>query len=181
MNTQLVMMAACTAVLLAYAGCLLHEGAYRGRVIDEETRSPVKDVVALGVWYDERGPLACSALVYCDAREAVTDEQGDFVLPGQGFRALKGRGAMRLIVFKAGYSHASGLWGSFGNSPGSEKFLRRGDALIIPVRKLSREERKRHDYPSRPPVPLKMMRMLTREINKDRIQRGLDPLELQEG
>lgn len=166
----------CMIVLMTGTGCVIYEGAYLGRVIDEETREPIKDVVALGVWYDEHVTLAGGWSEYYDAREAVTDENGDFLMPGQGFRALKGLD-MVLTVFKAGYSYERGLWGSFMHPARKQKFKMDGGRLVIPLRKLSMEEQKKQESPDFPSKTQgKKIKLYLQEINESRAEQGLRPV-----
>lgn len=93
----------------AFAGgwIIYHDGPYKGKVVDEETNQPIEGVAVVAVWYLERygggaGPIA----KFLDAKEAVTDKNGEFEIPSMfnfhwwPFAALD---EPNLIVFKPGY------------------------------------------------------------------------------
>lgn len=69
--------------LLAVSGCAIsnHYEAYRGKVVDKETREPIAGAAVLAVYYTQRYTLAGSNLEYLDAQETVTDENGEFEIP----------------------------------------------------------------------------------------------------
>jgi hypothetical protein len=49
---------------------------------------------------------------------------------------------------------------------------------IIPLKKLTLDERKKKGPPTRPSIPVERMQILTKEISKERIALGLSPFEL---
>lgn len=80
---------------------------YRGRIIDEETKQPIKGAVVVAVYYKEPligGPGGPNTK-YHDAQEALTDEKGEFVIPA--YTALVNpfytEEYTRFIIYKAGY------------------------------------------------------------------------------
>ena len=77
------------------------DGPYKGKVVDLETGDPIEGVVVAGVWV-----LSFSLTAFCDAKEIVTDKNGEFVLPkGSCFSLwpLAEMDRMDIIVFKPGY------------------------------------------------------------------------------
>jgi len=165
-------------IFLSGCGPLIrYDGAYRGKIIDAYTGEPIEGVVVLGVWKRVYPGIAGSSSHFSDARETVTDENGEFSIPGMGLSIMLG--SMRVIIFKAGYDRVGyGLWDSLKISrPWSTKKIRwEGDKAIIPLRKLRMEERIKRGSPSRPNIPMEKMKLMTKEISKDRIERGLDTL-----
>ena len=163
------------------AGCLQlagYEGDYKGRVVDAETGQPIPGVVVLGVWYSKTPTPAGSTSHFHDAKETVTDGKGEFTIPGKGLKILSNVEPMNVLIFKAGYEHIGmGPWESLKYS----RILRdrikwEGDRAIIPIKKLTIEERRKKGVPSRPSMPGEKMPLLTKEVNKERLEQGLPPL-----
>jgi hypothetical protein len=87
---------------------------------------------------------------------------------------------MHFMIFKAGYEHiGSAHWASLKvDELLSKKIKWEGDKPIIPIKKLTMEERKKHGPPSRPSAPTEKMKLLTGEINIERIDLGLTPFDV---
>lgn len=93
----------------AYAGgwLIYYDTSYTGKVVDAETNQPIEEVAVLGVWYLQRfggagGPLA----KFFDAKETVTDKNGEFTVPGViGFHwwPFTKMYRPRFIIYKPGY------------------------------------------------------------------------------
>lgn len=170
-------------LLVLTSGCcypIRYDGPYKGKVVDAETGRPIKGVVVLGVWYREKVTVAGGVGSYYDADETVTDKDGDFEIKGKGLRILTNIAPMHVLIFKAGYQYiGEGLWDSLNLDGGLmlKKVAWQGDRAIIPLKSLTVEERKKGDNPpSRPSIPDDKMKLLTDEINKERIAFGLTPL-----
>jgi len=155
---------------------IYYEGAYRGKVVDAETGAPLAGAVVLGVWHKSTC-LHCSPVFY-RAREVVTDVNGDFVLPGVGLRIMSRVEPMDVFLFKAGYEYLErGFWAALQVDPILRKEINgKGKKALIPLKKLTLEERKEQGTPSRPNIPEEKMQRLTEEVNKDRVEQGLKPL-----
>ncbi len=91
-----------TATNVLSADFLYHsDGPYKGKVVDLETGEPIDGAVVAGVWV-----LAFSLTPFCDARETVTDKNGEFVLPKGSCFSLwpfAEMDRMDITVFKPGY------------------------------------------------------------------------------
>ncbi len=102
-SAKLLLMA---VLLLLFSGCVslvYYEGDYHGKVIDAETLQPIEGAVVLGVWskgYHGAGGIAHE---YYDARETVTDKNGEFTIKGMGPRAVTHLEKMDIVIFKVGY------------------------------------------------------------------------------
>jgi hypothetical protein len=78
-------------------------GSYMGRVVDVQTGRPLPGVVVVGYWTYTMPAIGDSATECLDAREAITDEKGEFGIP-----AIKGLfygmiGEFNIVVYKVGY------------------------------------------------------------------------------
>ena len=180
---KLILVLPLVFVLTSGTGCRTgYDGPYKGRVIGAETGLPIQGVVVLGVWYKEIPNPAGSSSTYYDARETVTDEKGDFYIPGMGPLILSTVRPMHVLIFKAGYEYIGmGPWEAFKvDRVFQEKIKWEGNRAIVPLKKLSREERERQMPPSEPPVeaPLRKVRLMLEEINKDLIARGVKPITM---
>ena len=164
---------------LLLASCcypIRYDGPYRGRVIDTDTGKPIEGVVVLGVWYKEIATVAGGVSSYYDATETVTDKNGEFRIQGLGLKILSNVGPMDVLIFKAGYEYIGmGPWESFKEDEILRKRIRwEGERLIVPLKKLTMEERRKQrspDFPSE--APRDKISLTLEEINKDRNERGL--------
>lgn len=169
-------------ITLAFqAGCLYpvrYDGPYHGKVVDEQTREPIEGVVVLGSWWVYHFDVGGGHSTYHNAREAVTDKNGDFTIRGEGVRVFSSLKPMSFIIYKAGYTYFQGSWDTLTTGIYTKEVVKwEGETPIIPLRKLTDEERKKSDLPSRPDIPEKKMRTTTKEINKERIFKGYKPFE----
>jgi len=159
-----------------------YDGPYSGRVIDADTGAPVEGVVVLGVWNTEQITPGGAVHNFHDARETVTDKNGEFEIPGMGLKILGNVTPMDVLIFKAGYEHIGmSSWASLKEDLILRKKIKwEGKKAIIPLKKLTMEERRKKRDPDYPPTeaPKEKIILMLEEINKDRIERGLDTIEL---
>jgi len=166
------------------AGCVQvvgYEGDYKGQVTDAETGQPISGVVVLGVWYSKMPTPAGSTSHFHDARETVTDEKGEFTISGRGIKILSTVAPIDIFIFKAGYEYFDAPWGALKEDVLLRKTIKwEGDRAIIPLKKLTMEERKNMGDPRYPPTeaPLGKVKLMLKEINKDRGERGLSPISI---
>lgn len=189
-------------IIISTLGCVYavrYDGPYRGKVIDAETREPLEGVVVLGVWYREYHTPAGAVHKFYDAKETVTDKNGEFSILGLGLRVITNVIPMHVMIFKAGYDHVASPWDGLKNwgykgyeesydpvkktkilrevYDSSKKIKFEDGKAIIPMKMLTKEERKKRGSPPDPPseASLEKVRLMLKEIDKDRIERGLDP------
>jgi protocatechuate 3,4-dioxygenase beta subunit len=82
-----------------------YDGHYEGRIIDADTGQPIEGVVVLGVWYREYPGAGGAVHEYYDARETVTDQNGEFKIEGLGLLVMSNIIPMDVLIFKAGHTH----------------------------------------------------------------------------
>ena len=180
MKTKLIAFIYFLLFLPACAYSIRYDGPYEGRVVDVETGKPIEGVVVLGVWYKETPTVAGAVSSYYDAKEAITDKNGEFQIQGLGLRIFSNVAPMNVLIFKAGYAYIGmGPWESFKLDGGllDKKVNFEWNKAIIPLKKLTMEERMKQgspDYPSK--APEEKIRLILREINEDRKERGLKPI-----
>ena len=84
---QTVFMIVVFIVVLFNASCVNPariDGPYEGKIVDVNTREPIKGVVVLAVWNKSLVTAAGSTHTYHDAEETITDEKGEFRIQGKG-------------------------------------------------------------------------------------------------
>ena len=166
--------------LIFFHGCMYavrYDGTYRGKVIDADTGEPIEGVVVLGVWYTAVIGAGGGFSKYYDARETVTDKNGEFSIPGKGLRIMSNLELMHVLIFKAGYDYTGGAWDSLKESRYYKETIKwERNKPVFPLKKLTMQERKKQGSPVRPNIPIEKMKLMTEEISKERIERGLDPL-----
>ncbi|MBW1783630.1 MAG: carboxypeptidase regulatory-like domain-containing protein [Deltaproteobacteria bacterium] len=178
-------------LLLSIQGCVpvipaarpfVYDGAHNGRVVDADTGEPIEGVVVLGVWRSEFATPAGGVSDFYDAREAVTDKNGDFSIPGQGARIFSNISPMRALIFKTGYKYEDFWWHSLKKGRGQRMNVKwEGDKPIIPLKKLSMEERRRQEVPfPSEAYRKKKIPLLMKEINKEESQFGRAPYPVEE-
>lgn len=168
-------------VITLCQGCMYavrYDGTYRGKVVDEDTREPIEGVVALGAWYKEQWSAAGTVSTFYDARETVTDKNGEFEIPGHGLRIMTNLSPMRILLFKAGYTYERGHWDSLDQGYTLGKKIKwEGKKPIIPLKKLTMEERKKQGTPSFPSEAYmnKKIPLFIKELNNEEVQFNRSP------
>ena len=173
-----------------------YDGPYEGRIIDADTGRPIEGVVVLGVWYKQYPSAAGAISKYYDATETVTDKNGEFRIKGLGLLVMSNIIPMDFQIFKSGYEYL-GLWP--WESLKKDILLRKiikweGNRAIIPLKKLTMGERKKRSIPdiyvgdiydekeniTHSCLP-KNIKLLPNEINKELLEQGLKPYDLEGG
>jgi hypothetical protein len=133
----------------------------------------------LGVWNTEQITPGGAVHNFHDARETVTDKNGEFEIPGMGLKILGNVTPMDVLIFKAGYEHIGmGSWESLKSDLILRKKIKwEGTKAIIPLKKLTMEERKKQGSPSFPSEAYekKKMPLLIKEINREEKAFGRQP------
>jgi len=161
------------SILLSSCYAARIDGPYRGRVIDADTREPIEGVVVLGTW-DREYPTAAGAIhKFYDARETVTDKNGDFEIKGLGVLVMSNITPMNVLIFKVGYTRFGLMtWNELIRTVKVED-----NRAVVRLKKLTMEEREKQgsiSYPTE--VPEEKAKLMLKEINKDRIERRLKPI-----
>lgn len=164
--------------LIFLQGCMYavrYDETYRGKIVDAKTGEPIEGVVVLGTWSVLHPGLAGGSHSFYDARETVTDKNGGFEIHGMGLRILSNLEPMDVLVFKTGYTYEK-----VSMDPEYyylHDWIKLEDGrLIIPLRKLTIEERKKRrslPYISHE-APLEKVILMLKEIDKANIEQGLD-------
>lgn len=173
-----------------------YEGSCKGKVIDADTGDPIEGVVVLAVWNKIYPNAAGHTTKFYDAREAVTDKNGEFEIPGIGLKILSLLDDPSVTIFKAGYMYDSLFWepGYLPYQPFEWKMKWEGEKAIIPLKKLTMEERRKQNTPdfyigerydekeniTHSCLP-KNIKLLPGEVNKELLEQGRKPYDLEGG
>jgi hypothetical protein len=193
-------------VALACSGCMYvvrYDSDYRGRVFDGETKAPIEGAAVLGVWFTGTPTPAGAISHYYDAREALTDKNGDFSIPGMGLRVLSNLEPMSVMVFKSGYTVVeSRIWESLETKVELDKtihdkaidrtsfpykiqdskdywpYMDSSGVAQFPLRKLTLKELNALPPPGRPSAPYYKMQLMIKEFNRYNKILGLKPFTI---
>ena len=155
-------------LLQLFGGCVslaYYEGDYHGKVIDAETLQPIEGAVVLGVWTLEYGTAGGPVNEYYDARETVTDKNGEFMIKGMRPRAMTHLQKMDIVILKVGYGHLDrSTWEELKTD---ERIRWEGEKIIIPLKKLQEGQSRRRFIPYvGGDVPMKKQKLFREEVNK---------------
>ena len=144
-------------------------GPFRGQIVDVGTGKPIKGAVVLVVWWKDVPTPVHAVQRFYDAREAVTDAEGRFEVPGR-FPAL-----LWLFIRKPQFHYfAPGYVPLSVVVPNEQTSV---SQKVVQMRWLkTREEllKKSRSRPGR--VPLHKMTEFTKAINVERKMLGFKPL-----
>ena len=173
--TSLARLLLMVLVVQFFSGCVslvYYEGDYHGKVIDAETLKPIEGAVVLGVWSKGYHGAGGVAHEYYDTRETVTDKNGEFTINGMGPRAVTHLKKMNIVIFKVGYEevgHTS--WESLKTAIYYRDRVKwEGKKAIIPLDKLSLEQRRKRFDASPTGVPLNKQEKLLEEIEREKAE-----------
>jgi hypothetical protein len=154
-----------------------YEGTYHGQVVEAETGAPIAGAVVLGVWDREYLTVAGGVDRFYKAREVLTDANGNFTLPGMGLLIMSNIVPANIVIFKAGYEYFGPYyWATLIGGPILSKRIRwEGEKAIIPLKKLTLEERKKQSTGLAGSFPQEKQKLLIRELNKERVELGRRP------
>jgi hypothetical protein len=127
-------------------------------------------------WYKEEPTVAGAVSSFYDAREILTDKNGNFNIHGKGFKIMSKVAPMNVLIFKEGYEYV-GLypWESFKvDEILNKKVTWEGKKAVIPLRKMTLEDREKRLFVKQN-IPDDKQNLLIKELNKERISIRLTP------
>jgi hypothetical protein len=139
-----------SVVFLTSAGCAIsiHEGSRKGKIVAADTGEPIEDAVVLGVWYTYRSTNTGTVSSYYATRETKSDKNGQFVLPGLGTWFYVNLAPPIIQISKTNYALFRYRWLPDKDLMKLHTGIIWNDNMpIIPLRKLSEEERQETPYP----------------------------------
>lgn len=102
---KIALIAVIVTILLIFFCPFAYLAPYKGKVIDADSKEPVKGAVVLVVYYGTAYTVAGSNSYEVDAREVLTDSNGEFMLPRKivWFRKAKWFPEATVTIIKPGY------------------------------------------------------------------------------
>jgi len=184
----------CTSCFAGWLIC--HKPAFRGRIIDAETKKPIEGAVVVAMYYKYpiiSGPGGGSASII-HIKEALTDKKGEFHIPS--YTTLKGPNSIEddvdFIIYRPGYGshpgrkvypfHYCGPELLFSKKLGTKGQIHRRTKTVsitygiveLPPLKTRKERLK--PVPSTPTDKIKDTPLLYKAINEERKGFGLRPV-----
>lgn len=164
--------------LVLSLGATTSWAAYRGQVVDADTKEPIEGVVVVMAWSYLQFSLMPHAHEFAEAYETLTDTEGRFSLPRWwSLNPWKLAFADNsLTIFKSGYEPViGGSWWAlleyeWGADKGSIVWKSEDGQPVILLRKfrtlqeMSESDKKRGAFPSAPDEKMKLLR---RELDKE--------------
>ena len=144
-----------------------YQGPYRGRVIDAETKQPLAGAAVVAIWQREKIQLIQLSTVFHDAREVLTDANGEFLLDAPDVEREAPAKTLRpyFVIFTPGYALARGTHEARNET--------------IELRRLKTRKERVEVIGSLPPsVPDEKIPHLIRLMNAERANLRLDPVHL---
>lgn len=156
-------------------------GPYRGRVIDPETKQPLAGAAVVAVWERVKVQFLHSSTVFYEAREVLTDANGEFTLHAEDVERNAPDQTLRphFKIFLPGY----GSYPGYQVAPkGFLGGIFEGTGVTVELPRLrTREERQEHISRISPysvsQTPFKDIPNFVRLTNSERVSLGLWPYE----
>lgn len=173
-------------ISLLITGCaVVHRyGGYSGKVIDTETKEPLEGAAVLAVYYTQQYGPAGSISHYVDAQETMTDRNGEFRIPANWaitFRPLQTFDPHGwFTIFKPEYGCYPRHKGTRSDTSYKGIFYKEKYVTIELPSVRTREERLRNIGCRPVGVPDSAMRTLTKIINIENLNLGLEVYEVVE-
>ena len=155
------------------------KGTYRGRVLDAESGNPLAGVVVVAVWRRDRVlPLGSRSEHYA-AREALTNENGEWVIEANDVERSAPRRTWRpfFTIFLPGYGRPRNVPGTPVTPPYT--FYEGTGHAVEMARLNSKDERRDYLFSVDPyllsETPFTEIPEFTRLFNQERVSLGLGP------
>jgi len=181
LRTTLLMLVFSVAVSSVFAspGIVLGK-TYHGQVVDEETGKPLEGAVVVVIWHKKPRVSMDAPEYFHDAKEAITDAQGKFMLDASPaidwnpFTVIK---QPNVVIFQPGYEPFA-LWRTltrqgFKSFEDVDRAFQRGATIRLPKLKTQEELRKSGLDIAIGQVSSEKIRNLIRVLNVQRKMAGL--------
>ena len=91
----------------AFIWMIYHKPAFKGKVIDAETKEPIEGAVVVVVYHKTSMGIAHSYSVIINVRETLTDKNGEFYITSYTtlIQPLSWENMANFIIFKPGYGN----------------------------------------------------------------------------
>ena len=178
---------------VAFSGDLFrYDHDISGKIVDFDTRKPIQGVVVSACWFTEFTRFSIEpGRKYYDNFETLTDQNGEFIIPGKGLNIMRRMPPPTISIFKSEYSmlHLQDLGVHFRQDhPLNDQVKWEGDKAIIPFSKKTLAERKRYlrSYPTMPfsgmtyaGVPYLKIQLFLAELKREYTAANMIPIHLE--
>ena len=158
-----------------------YHGPYRGRVVDAETKQPLAGAVVVAIWDRRKVQLFQATTVFYEAREVLTDANGEFVLHAEDIEGSAPAQTLRptFKIFFPGY----GWYPRYHVTPqGFLGGIFEGAGVTVELPRLKMREERLKAIGGLPPyVPDEKIPNFLRLMNIEEINLGLKPTHLPKG
>ena len=159
-----------------------YDNDVQGKIIDGDTRQPLAGVVVMALWVTEHTRITIEPEErYYDYYETLTDENGEFMIPGKGRNFFRNMPPPKIRIYKAGYAIRDIRLAPADCPPDLNITFKDGQRFIS-YKKLSPDKRK--DYVARYEqmpyaimafVPSGKYRLYSAELERDYQALGIRP------
>lgn len=168
-------------ILVANGRVLYIDFPYRGKVIDKETMRPIEGAAVVAVWQMDTPMIGHASITVYDARETVTDQEGNFTTPwvwGGSINLFPKLRPPNFTIFKPGYEAFRARRFTSQMNPASRWW--RAD---VELRRLTTREERLRNLGVHPgsEVPDETIPNLIRLMNIEAVDLGIEPAYLQKG
>jgi hypothetical protein len=121
--------------LVAITNCA---GPYKGRLIEATDGAPIPGVVVVGYWTNEIATVGGGVTRCLDARETVSDEKGEFIIPTSMYGEFFGE--TEVAIYKVGYAVIGpGPWDALKDIKIWQDHVRwEGDRVIVRMERVEK-------------------------------------------
>ena len=188
-----VFSSACTASWLYF-----YKPEFKGRILDAETKEPIKDAVVVAVYNTHQYGIADGGTSEIGVRETLTDEKGEFHIPSYFaiINPFSVEEKTSFIIYKPGYGSYPGIpsypiryFRNFAEDFFTREIGERGETIksdvtmekviitygIVELPRVKTKKSRLRAVPSRPTgMRVKDLPLLFKSINEERKKFGLD-------
>ena len=119
-----------------------YDNDVQGKIIDGDTRQPLAGVVVMALWVTEHTRITIEPEErYYDYYETLTDENGEFMIPGKGRNFFRNMPPPKIRIYKAGYGIRGINFESTGY-PSNLNVTFKDDKRFVSYKKLPADKRK---------------------------------------
>lgn len=167
---------------------IYREGAFKGNVIDAETKEPIEGAVVVAIYHVRQYGIAESGSSAANAKEVLTNKTGSFYIPSHAFFHLypfARRETTKFIIYKPGYTAFSSDTNYFSYFPHSPlnvsidmkaELFKKG--VTVELMKLKIKEERLENIPSGPiDMRARKLPLLLKAINEEGKRFGLKEVE----
>jgi hypothetical protein len=143
---QIISIATIVVIAALTEGCASFRSPYKGKVVHAQTGRPLAKALVVANWRSTAITVAGGVTKCKDAREVLTDENGEFEIQKLYF------GDIRIVIFKLGFKPINCLWSSLDLDGGCmpQRAVWDKDRAIIPLRQATQTQLKWEGRPPRP-------------------------------